>query len=101
MRGKRRATSKVLKRNCRWAKRSHQKLGEDFVADLNRTWEQHAREILDRVMAERPKLYFQALIKLTQVLHRRLPEPPGFDRRRTRVDALQRLELHAGNARQR
>jgi hypothetical protein len=41
------------------------------------------------VMAERPKIYFQALVKLTQVLHRRLPEPPEFDRSHYRVDVLQ------------
>jgi hypothetical protein len=30
------------------------------------------------VMAERPELYFHALVRLTEVLHRRLPEPPGL-----------------------
>jgi hypothetical protein len=53
------------------------------------------------VLAERPKVYFQALVKLTAALHRRLPEPPGFDRSQYRADVLQRLELDAGNARQR
>ena len=52
-------------------------------------------------MAERPELYFQALVRLTQVLHRRLPEPPGFDRRQYRADVLQRLQERAENAKHR
>ncbi len=70
---------------------SHQKLAEEFLARLDRTWQQHGREVLDCVMAERPELYFQVMVRLTQVLHRRLPEPPEFDRRRYRAGVLQRL----------
>ena len=80
---------------------SHQKLGENFLARLDRTWQQHGREILDRVMAERPELYFHALVRLTQVLHRRLPEPPGFDRRQYRADVMLRLQERTANATQR
>jgi hypothetical protein len=36
---------------------------------------------------------------LTVVLHRRLPEPPEFDRRRYRADVLQRLHECAKSAR--
>jgi hypothetical protein len=43
-------------------------------------------------MAERPELYFQAMVRLSQILDRRLPEPPEFDRRRYRADVLQRLQ---------
>jgi hypothetical protein len=89
MRNKKIASSKNARRR---AERAHQKPGENFLARLDRTWQQHGREILDRVMAERPELYFQALVRLTQVLHRRLPEPPGFDRRQYRADVLQRLQ---------
>jgi len=89
MRNKKSAGSKNARRG---AERSHQKLAESFLARLDRAWQQHGREILDRVMAERPELYFQALVSLTQVPHRRLPEPPEFDRRRYRADVLQRLQ---------
>ena len=95
MRNKKSASSKNARRR---AERSHQKLAEEFLARLDRTWQQHGREILDRVMAERPELYFQALVRLTQVLHRRLPEPPEFDRSRYRADVLQRLHERTENA---
>ena len=96
MRNKKSASSKNARRR---AERAHQKLGENFLARLDRTWQQHGREILDRVMAERPKLYFQVMVRLTQVLHRRLPEPSGFDRRQYRADVLQRLQQRAEKAR--
>jgi hypothetical protein len=70
MRNNKNAGSKNARRR---AERSHQKLAENFLARLDRTWRRHVREILDRVMAERHELYFQALVRLTQVLHRRLP----------------------------
>ena len=87
MRNKKSASSKNA---CR--ERSHQKLAESFLARLDRAWQQRGRQILDRLMAERPELYFQALVKLAVVLHRRLPEPPGFDRGQYRADLLQRLQ---------
>ena len=93
MRNKKSASSKNARRR---AEGSHQKLAEEFLARLDRTWRRHVREILDRVMAERHELYFQALVRLTQVLHRRLPEPPGFDRRHYRADVMRRLELRTG-----
>jgi hypothetical protein len=97
MRGKKRATSTASKANHRTTKGSHQTLAENFLARLDRTWQQHGSEILDRVMAERPKLYFQAMVRLTVVLHRRLPEPSEFDRRQYRADILRRLQQRAEN----
>ena len=94
MRNKKSASSKNPRRRT---ERSHQKLAEEFLARLDRTWRRHGREILDRVMAKRPELYFQALVRLTEVLHRRLPEPPGFDRERARADVLQRVQELANN----
>ena len=70
MRNKKSAGSKNA---CHGTERSHQKLAEEFLARLDCTWRRHGREILDRAMAERPELYFQALVSLTQILHRRLP----------------------------
>jgi hypothetical protein len=95
MRNKKSASPKNARRG---AERSYQKLAENFLARLDRTWQQHGREVLDRVMAERPELYFQAMVRLTQVLHRRLPEPSGFDRRQYRADVLQRLQQREENA---
>jgi hypothetical protein len=98
MRSKKRATSKASKKARRPGEGSYQNLAENFLAHLDRTWQQHGREILDRVLAERPELYFQALVRLTVVLNRRLPEPPEFDRRCYRADILQRLQQRAENA---
>jgi hypothetical protein len=94
VRNKKRANSKNA---CR--ERSHQKLAESFLARLDRAWQQHGREILDRLMAERPKVYFRALVRLAVVLHPQLPEPPGFDRSQYRADVLRRLHERAENAR--
>ena len=46
--------------------------------------------------AERPEVYFKAMIKLTLVLQRALGKPRIFDRRCSREEALQRLEQLSG-----
>jgi len=65
---------------------------EAFLADLDRSWEQHGREILDRVRTDRPKVYFRIMTKLTVALHRALGKLNDFDRQRNREEVLQRLE---------
>jgi hypothetical protein len=69
-----------------------EKLAEDFIAHLYCSWEQHGREILDYLRTKRPRAYFRTLVKLTVVLHRALDKPTDFDRRRSREEALRRLE---------
>jgi hypothetical protein len=69
---------------------SRKKLGEAFIADLDRSWQRHGGEVLDRLCTERPEIFFQVLVKLVQVWM--LSEPNGFDRRRNRKEVLQRLE---------
>jgi hypothetical protein len=49
-----RVMTKASKAGCRSAGGLRRKLGEDFLAHLNRSWELHGREILARVRAERP-----------------------------------------------
>jgi hypothetical protein len=51
-------TRRASKSSCIEAEGSGKKLAEDFLARLNRSCEQHGSELLDRVYAERPKLYF-------------------------------------------
>jgi hypothetical protein len=60
---------------------SRKKLAEAFPAYLDRSWQQHGREILDRVRTERPRVYFRALVTLTVALHRALGKLTEFDRR--------------------
>lgn len=100
MNSKKRAASTTSKKGCRRADGSHHKLAEDFLAQLDRSWQQHGREMLAWLRAERPKVYFKAMVRLTEVLHCRLLEPPKFDRSRIRADVLQRLQERAENARQ-
>jgi hypothetical protein len=87
-----RAPSKPSKTTYPRAEGSREKLAEDFIADLYCSWEQHGREILDYLRTKRPRAYFRALVELTIVLHRALDKPRDFDRRRSREEALQRLE---------
>jgi hypothetical protein len=46
--------------------------------------------MLRLIRTERPEVYLKAMVRLIEILHRQLPEPPGFDRRRIREDVLQR-----------
>jgi hypothetical protein len=96
---KSRVTTKASKAGCRSAGGLRRKLGEDFLANLNRSWELHGREILDSVRVERPELYFKVLVKLTLALHRVIREPTDFDRGRNREEVLRRLEARIADAR--
>ena len=49
-------------------------------------------------MAERPEVYFKAMVELAQVLHRALGEPNEFDRRRIREEVLGKIAF-VGSAR--
>jgi hypothetical protein len=86
-------TSKASKSGCTTAEGSGKKLAEDFLAALNRSCEQHGSEFLDRMYAERPQLYFKALVKLTQVLDSELGQPMGdFGHRQQVIQRLTRCD---------
>ena len=87
-----RAASKASKRGRYRTEGSRKKLAEAFIADLDRSWQQHGREALDRVRTERPEVYVKALTKLTVALHRALGKLNDVDPRRTREEVLERLE---------
>jgi len=87
-----RTPSKASKRHRSRGEGSREKLAEAFLADLDRSWQQHGRETLDRVMTERPKVYFKMMTKLTVALHRALGKLSDLDRQRNREEVLQRLE---------
>jgi len=90
-----RATSKASKSGSTTAEGLGEKLAEDFLARLNRSWERHGSEFLDRVYAERPQLYFKALVELAilDIEPSRLNE---FDPRCNREEVLHRLEQRTG-----
>jgi hypothetical protein len=74
---------------------SGDKLANDFLSRLDRSWERHGSEYLDRVYAERPQLYFKALVKLA-ILDIEPSRLNDFDPPRNREDAIQRLNRQAG-----
>lgn len=72
--------------------------GYSLLGHLDRSWQQHGREALDRVRTERPEVYVKALTKLAVALHRGLGKLNDVDRRRNREDVLQRLERAQGRS---
>ncbi len=91
-------TAKASETRPGLAEGSRTKLVQDFLADLHGCWQWHGREILDRLSDERPEVIFKLMVRLAVVLHRRLAKPRGFDRRRIREEALQRLDRFAATS---
>jgi hypothetical protein len=94
MSDKTRTTSTTVPKQAsgRRPKGSYRKLGESAVPRLERAWARRGRETLARLSAERPVAYVRAMVRLVAFMHRRLPEPPGFDRQRARADVLLRVQ---------
>jgi hypothetical protein len=67
-------------------------LVEKFLAALDRSFQEHGREILHGIMIERPRLYFRALVMLAQVQDRGSGKLSDLDSQRIRAEALLRLE---------
>ena len=67
-------------------------LVEKFLADLDRSFQEHGREIFHWVLINRPRLYFRALVTLALVQDRGSSRPSDLDRQRIRAEALLRLE---------
>jgi hypothetical protein len=67
-------------------------LVERFLADLDRSFQEHGREIFDFVMTKRPALYFRALVMLALVQQRGSSKLSDLDRQRNRAEALLRLQ---------
>jgi hypothetical protein len=65
-------------------------LAERFLARLNRSCEQQGSELLDRLYAEQPDLYFNALVKLA-ILDIEPSRLNDFDPQHNRDEVLRRL----------
>ena len=75
---------------------SRNKLREDFFTDMHAAWLESGREVINRLIAERPEVFLLAMLKITQV-HRvefDRPDPPLSEQ-----EALQRLEQSSGQRR--
>lgn len=68
---------------------------EKFLADLDRFWQEQGSDIFHRIMIERPRLLFRALVALALVQQRGLSKLSDLDRHRNRAEALLRLERPA------
>jgi hypothetical protein len=86
-----RTTSKASKRGCRRAEGSRRKLAEAFLADLDRSWQQHGREILDRVRTERPQVYLRRWSSLRGLYTARSANRTTSTGGTNREDVLRRL----------
>lgn len=76
---------------------ARKKLAEDFLSDLERSWQQHGREALYRLATERPLAFFRVMIKLAQLLPLEPGPPEKSGWRCNRDEVLQRLEMRAGS----
>jgi hypothetical protein len=74
---------------------SRNKLREDFFADMHRAWLENGREVIERLIAERPEFFLAAILKITQVHRVEVGQPERFDKPCTREEALDRLERNA------
>jgi hypothetical protein len=75
---------------------SRNKLREDFFADMHAAWLESGREVIDRLIAERPEIFLMAMVKIAQVHRIDLDRPEDFDRPSGRDEALRLLEKRAG-----
>ena len=75
---------------------SRNKLSEDFLRDLHVAWTAHGSAVLDRIITDRPEIFFLAMTKLAQVYRVELGKPQELDGPCSREEALRRLEERAG-----
>ena len=75
---------------------SRNKLREDFFADMHAAWLESGRQVIDRLIAERPEIFLMAMLKITQVHRVEVGQPEEFDRPSSKEEALRRLENRAG-----
>ena len=75
---------------------SRNKPGEDFFADMHGAWLERGREVIYRLIAERPEIFLMAMLKITQVHRVQVGQPEHFDRPSSKEEALRRLEQSSG-----
>jgi hypothetical protein len=76
---------------------SRNRLTEEFLGDLHAAWQEHGREAIDRVVAERPEA-FLAIVARTTIDVRRieLGQPGEFSRLPNKQAILEKLEQKFG-----
>jgi len=71
-------------------------LSAAFLADFARDYESYGKAIFELMRQRYPTVYFNALVKLAQVLKIEVGPVGAFDRPATTAEALDRLEQRAG-----
>ena len=76
---------------------SRNKLSEDFLRDMHVAWTEHGSAVLNRIITDRPEIFFLAMTKLAQVYRVELGKPQELGGPCSREEALRRLEERAGS----
>ena len=75
---------------------SHNKLRDDFLADMHAAWLEHGPDVIDRLIAERPEIFLMAMLKIAQVHRVEIGQPEEFGQPSSKEEALRLLEQRAG-----
>jgi hypothetical protein len=77
---------------------SRNKLTDDFLGDLQRSWQKHGARVLDELRQQDPVAYVKVVASVVRVDRVEIGQANDFDRPRSREEILQRLEEHHGPA---
>ena len=72
------------------------RLTEDFLGDLHAAWQEHGREAIDRVVAQRPEVFLTIVARTIDVRRVELGQPGEFSRLTNKEAILEKLEEKAG-----
>jgi hypothetical protein len=75
---------------------SRNKLTEDFFCDLHAAWQEHGREAIDRVIAERPEVFLAIVARTIDVRRVEVGRPGEFQLALSKEKILQKLEEQSG-----
>jgi hypothetical protein len=75
---------------------SRNRLTEDFLGDLHAAWQEHGREAIGRVVAERPEVFLAIVARTIDVRRVELGQPGEFPRLPNKQAILDKLEQQAG-----
>jgi hypothetical protein len=71
---------------------------QDFLADMHAAWQEHGREAIDRVIAERPEAFLAVVARTIDVRRVELGRPGEFQQALSKEEIVQRLEEQSGPA---
>jgi hypothetical protein len=63
---------------------------------MHTAWLEYGREVIERLIVERPEIFLMAMLKITQVHRVEIGQPEESGRPSSKEEALRRLEQSAG-----